>query len=167
MSRPVSDPFTVRRAGVADAEAIARVHVASWDAAYADLIPEPSRRQFDVPRRAIQWQRLLDGGARVWVAMEDEVVVGAYAILIMDNIGHLGRPSALVESVAVVPSLQGKGVGQAMMDHAMSIAREKGCYKLTLSSSLKRVRAHAFYEKLGYRRYGYSFGVDLNQGGAP
>ncbi len=76
MSRPVSDPFTVRRAGVADAEAIARVHVASWDAAYADLIPEPSRRQFDVPRRAIQWQRLLDGGARVWVAMEDEVVVG-------------------------------------------------------------------------------------------
>ncbi len=117
-------------------------------------------------------QRLFERAAtypyyKFFVAVEDEVVVGAYAILIMDNIGHLGRPSAVVESVAVVPSLQGKGVGQAMMDHAMSIAREKGCYKLALSSSLKRVRAHAFYEKLGYRRYGYSFGVDLNQGGAP
>ncbi len=100
---------------------------------------------------------------KFFVAIQDECIVGTYAILAIDNIGHLGAPSALVESVVVDPSLQGRGVGQAMMDHAMLIAREKGCYKLALSSNLKRVRAHAFYEKLGYRRYGYSFGIDLHQ----
>ncbi len=104
---------------------------------------------------------------KFFVAMDDGLVVGTYAILVMDNLGHRGTPSALVESVAVDPALQGRGVGQAMMDHAMSIAGMKGCYKLALSSSLKRVRAHAFYEKLGFRRYGYSFGVDLNPVNTP
>ena len=58
---------------------------------------------------------------------------------------------------------QGRRLCKAMMDHAMKMASENGCYKLALSSSVKRVRAHAFYEKLGSRRYGYSFGVDLHQ----
>jgi ribosomal protein S18 acetylase RimI-like enzyme len=98
---------------------------------------------------------------KFFVAVSEDTIIGTYSILVMDNIGHVGTPSAVVESVAVDPRRQGGGVGKAMMDHAMSIARDKGCYKLALSSSLKRVRAHAFYEKLGYRRYGYSFGVDL------
>lgn len=104
---------------------------------------------------------------KFFVAVDQDSVVGTYAILVMDNIGHVGTPSAVVESVAVDPSRQGGGVGKAMMDHAMMIARDRGCYKLALSSSVKRVRAHAFYEKLGYHRYGYSFGVDLAEAGEP
>lgn len=99
---------------------------------------------------------------KFFVAVDGCRVVGTYAILVMDNIGHCGTPSALVESVVVDPAVQGRGIGLSMMDHAMTIAQEKGCYKLALSSSVKRDRAHAFYEKLGYRRYGYSFGVDLH-----
>ena len=118
-----------------------------------------ARRQFE---KAAQYPFY-----KFFVAIDDVAIVGTYAILVMDNIGHMGTPSALVESVAVDPLAQGRGIGQAMMDHAMQIARERGCYKLALSSSIKRVRAHAFYEKLGYRRYGYSFGVDLQQAAAP
>jgi ribosomal protein S18 acetylase RimI-like enzyme len=104
---------------------------------------------------------------KFFVTVAEDVIVGTYAILVMDNIGHVGAPSAVVESVAVDPRRQSGGIGKAMMDHAMSIAREKRCYKIALSSSVKRVRAHAFYEKLGYRRYGYSFGVDLTEPGEP
>ena len=118
-----------------------------------------ARRQFE---KAAQYPFY-----KFFVAIDDVAIVGTYAILVMDNIGHMGTPSALVESVAVDPLAQGRGIGQAMMGHAMQIAMERGCYKLALSSSIKRVRAHAFYEKLGYRRYGYSFGVDLQQAAAP
>lgn len=118
-----------------------------------------ARRQFE---KAAQYPFY-----KFFVAIDDVAIVGTYAILVMDNIGHMGTPSALVESVAVDPLAQGRGIGQVMMDHAMQIAMERGCYKLALSSSIKRVRAHAFYEKLGYRRYGYSFGVDLQQAAAP
>jgi len=43
----------------------------------------------------------------------------------------------------------------------MQIAKEKGCYKLTLSSNLRREAAHAFYESLGFTKHGYSFLIEF------
>lgn len=97
----------------------------------------------------------------LYVAELEREIVGTFALLIMDNLGHLGAPSAIVEDVVVAPSMQGRGVGRAMMDFARQKSIEKRCYKLVLSSSAKRERAHAFYEQLGYERYGYCFRLDL------
>ena len=94
---------------------------------------------------------------RLFVAVDGEAVVGSFALLVMDNLGHLGARSAVVEDVVVDPARQGGGIGRAMMAHALAEARAKGCYKLALSSALKRDRAHAFYEGLGFDRHGYSF----------
>jgi GNAT superfamily N-acetyltransferase len=77
----------------------------------------------------------------------------------MDNLAHLGVPSAIIEDVAVDPEWQGRGVGKTMMQYALKMAGRKGCYRVMLSSSLKRERAHTFYEALGFERHGYSFRV--------
>jgi len=98
---------------------------------------------------------------RLFVAIDGARVVGSYALLIMDNIGHLGARSAIIEAVVVDPAVQGAGLGKAMMRHALAEARDKGCYKAALSTNARRERAHAFYESLGFRRHGYSFLVDL------
>lgn len=95
------------------------------------------------------------------VAVTDGEIVGTFALLVMDNIGHLGAPSAVVEDVAVAPARQGSGIGRSMMAHALDLARAKGCYKLALSSNLKRAGAHAFYESLGFERHGCSFRIAL------
>jgi GNAT superfamily N-acetyltransferase len=97
----------------------------------------------------------------LYVVEDGPRVVGTFALLVMDNLGHRGAPSAIVEDVMVAPDSQGSGVGQRMMGFAIERAREKGCYKLMLSSNLKRERAHIFYEKLGFERHGYSFRVDI------
>lgn len=97
----------------------------------------------------------------LYVALEGGTVVGSFALLVMEKLGHLGAPSGIVEDVVVAPARQGHGIGQAMMRFALERCREKGCYKLVLSSNAKRARAHAFYEKLGFERHGYSFRVDL------
>jgi ribosomal protein S18 acetylase RimI-like enzyme len=94
---------------------------------------------------------------KLYVAERGGEVAGSYAFLVMHNLGHLGAPSAIVEDVVVDPASQGAGIGQQMMRHAMEQARAANCYKLTLSSNAKRERAHAFYEKLGFERHGYSF----------
>ena len=99
----------------------------------------------------------------LYVAEQDHEIVGSFALLVMDNLGHLGSPSGIVEDVVVAPARQGNGIGQAMMRFALERCREKGCYKLMLSSNAKRARAHAFYESLGYERHGYSFRVDLER----
>jgi len=97
----------------------------------------------------------------LYVALDGDVVVGSFALLVMDNIGHRGAPSAIVEDVVVAPDAQGRGVGAAMMRFALGASRHKGCYKMMLSSNTKRERAHAFYEGLGFARHGYSFRIDL------
>lgn len=99
----------------------------------------------------------------LYVAERDGRIVASFALLIMDNLGHLGAPSAIVEDVVVDPALQGQGIGRAMMDFAVVRAREMRCYKMVLSSNAKRERAHAFYERLGFERHGYSFRLMLEQ----
>lgn len=96
--------------------------------------------------------------SRSKLAVRDEEIVGSFAPLIIDNLGHLRAPSAVIEDVVVDPQCRGQGIGTAMMRHALGLRREKGCYKATLSSNLERGRA-AFYESLGFERHGYSFRI--------
>jgi ribosomal protein S18 acetylase RimI-like enzyme len=97
----------------------------------------------------------------IYLAEIDGRIVGTFALLIMINLGHCGTPSAIIEDVVVDPDLQGRGFGRDMMLAAMEMAREKKCYKLVLSSNARRVRAHAFYESLGFERHGVSFHITL------
>lgn len=104
---------------------------------------------------------------RLLVAESGDLIVGTFTLLVMDNLLHLGAPSAIVEAVAVDPQGQGQGIGRQMMLWAMAAARQAGCYKLVLSSHQKRDRAHAFYESLGFQQHGVSFYVPLVAATAP
>ena len=115
----------------------------------------------DAQARALYARFLTYPDYKIYVAEEGDRIVGSFALLVMLNLGHCGAPSAIVEDVVVDPQMQGRGVGAAMMRAAMDLARDKGCYKLVLSSNAKRVRAHAFYERLGFTRHGISFSVIL------
>ena len=98
---------------------------------------------------------------RIFVAETAQTIAGTYELLIMDNLAKRGRKSGIVEAVAVHPDHQGQGVGRAMMQHALDQCRRAQCYKLTLSSNLKRDGAHRFYDSLGFTRQGYSFQITL------
>jgi GNAT superfamily N-acetyltransferase len=94
---------------------------------------------------------------RVFVALQGGILAGTYALLIFDNLAKRGARTGIVEDVAVLPEFQGHGVGRSMMEHARAECRAAGCYKLALSSNLKREGAHQFYDALGFERHGYSF----------
>lgn len=96
---------------------------------------------------------------KLYVACLGDRVAGTFALLVMDNLAHHGASSAIVEDVAVDPQEQGRGIGRAMMNFARDISRDKGCYKLVLSSNQSREEAHAFYESIGFERHGFSFRV--------
>jgi GNAT superfamily N-acetyltransferase len=98
---------------------------------------------------------------KVFVALAGEAIVGTYELAILDNLAKRGRRSGLVEAVAVDPAHQRRGVGRTMMHHALGQCRSAGCYKMALSSNLKREEAHRFYDSLGFTRHGYSFQMEL------
>jgi GNAT superfamily N-acetyltransferase len=97
----------------------------------------------------------------VWIALDDGVEVGTFALVIVDALGARCQPLGLVEDVVVDLSARGRGIGRAMMEHAIARCREKGCYKMQLSSNLRREDAHRFYDSLGFERHGVSFMVRL------
>jgi GNAT superfamily N-acetyltransferase len=100
---------------------------------------------------------------RIYVAARDRRTVGTFALLIMDNLAHMGSPSAVIEDFCVAEPLRGQGIGRTMMKFAMEIAREHGCYKFSLSSNAAREHAHAFYRSLGFEQHGVSFHVELSR----
>jgi len=96
----------------------------------------------------------------VWLVEREERAVGTYTSIIIPNLGHHGAPLMIVESVVVARSERGGGVGAVMMRHAMRQAAAAGCYKLALSSNVKRVDAHRFYRRLGFAQHGVSLTVE-------
>jgi ribosomal protein S18 acetylase RimI-like enzyme len=144
-------PIIVREASRADLPDILR------------LLAQPAMDDDHVLSLA-EAERLFDRMAdypdyRIHVAIRGEGIVGSFALLIMDKLGHQGAPSGVIEDVVVDPRCQGQGIGKAMMREALRLCGEKGCDKVALSSNLKRERAHAFYESLGFERHGYSFKI--------
>jgi GNAT superfamily N-acetyltransferase len=97
----------------------------------------------------------------LYLAEIENLVVGTFELLIMDNLAHKGSKSGIVEDVIVDSNYRSKGVGRKMMEYAMDVCRDNNCYKLTLSSSIHRDRAHKFYENLGFKKHGYSFLIAL------
>ncbi|MEJ2544320.1 MAG: GNAT family N-acetyltransferase [Calditrichaceae bacterium] len=97
----------------------------------------------------------------VYIAIHKDEIVGTFELLIMDNLAHMGAPSAIVEDVVVHKDYRGKGIGKQMMYFALNDSKKAGCYKMVLSSNMQRERAHHFYESLGYEKYGFGFRLDF------
>ncbi|MDF3837196.1 GNAT family N-acetyltransferase [Cupriavidus basilensis] len=87
--------------------------------------------------------------------------LGTFCLLVFPVLAHEGRNEAIVESVVVTHAARGSGVGSAMMQAAMRLAREAGADKLALSSNAKRLQAHQFYRRLGFTEHGVSFSIAL------
>lgn len=144
MTRLAQSPFSIRRARPADALGIARVHVASWQAAYEDVIPPADIKAFTFERRATQWQRILDSDAQAWVALEDDLVVGFTAVR-GDEITVL----------YLHPGWWRLGLGRQLLRAALGSVRRTGHELATLWVLEENRGARAFYSALA--------GVEMGQ----
>jgi N-acetylglutamate synthase-like GNAT family acetyltransferase len=100
----------------------------------------------------------------LFVAERAGAIIGTLMITIIPNVSHCGRCWAVIENVVVEKRAREASVGTAMMQHAIALAREQGCFRVVLSSSLQRGRSHKFYRSLGLEPFGYSFSMFLPPG---
>ena len=98
---------------------------------------------------------------KIYIAKYNGKIVGTFSLSIMDNIAHRGKSSGLVEDVVVDKNMRSKGIGKKMMEHVLAICKENHFYKMSLSSNLKRTKAHGFYERLGFEKHGLSFLIGI------
>jgi glucosamine-phosphate N-acetyltransferase len=97
-------------------------------------------------------------GMRTYVARAAEGVVGTTTLLVEDKFIHAGGRVGHIEDVVVRPGYEKRGIGGALVRHAIEEARKLGCYKVILNCFEALV---PFYEQLGFRRHDVGMRLDF------
>lgn len=91
-------------------------------------------------------------GGHIAVATSGNQFIGTYALYVAPGLARSGRPFAVIENVVVHPDFHRRGVGRALMEHAVSEAKRLGCYKVMLQVSDSRTGNHSFYQACGFHQ---------------
>ena len=141
-----AESLTIRNAQRSDVPAI--VHMLADDGLgstrenASDPLPESYYAAFDAIDR--------DPNNQVLVACLGERVVGTLQLTFTPSLSYQGGWRATVESVRADSSLRGQGIGTALMERAIELARAKGCVLMQLTTHKTRTDAHRFYDRLGF-----------------
>ena len=132
----------VRPVVSADARAIAEVHVQAWREAYTRLVPTGALARLSVNQRELRWKEILSHpAATIWVAMDDERVIGFAGA---GPARDADAPRALeLQSIYVLASHYGTGAGQRLLESVL------GDGPASLWVADDNPRARAFYARNG------------------
>jgi GNAT superfamily N-acetyltransferase len=154
MTKAETPDIVVREVVADDAEVLAALML--------EMDDEPKRVPDGAQMREVMADMAAYPDFRAYLALDRTgAPVGTFSLMIFRSPSHQGARQAMLDAVVVARSHRGQGVGGAMLRQALHIAAASGCYKMTLSSNLKRVDAHRFYEDLGFRQHGISFSIPL------
>jgi ribosomal protein S18 acetylase RimI-like enzyme len=123
----MSEVVVVRPALPRDADAIARVHVETWQSTYAGLVPSDYLARMSVAKSSPQWHRAAakaEKGNDLLVAEIDEEVVGfvSFGPSRVDKMPYGGEVYALYIAV----DWQGQGLGRRLLVTAMEALAKEG-----------------------------------------
>lgn len=145
--------FVVRPAGIADAEAIAALHAASWRAAYRTIVPA---RRLDA---ALDRDRRRHWRATLARRRPRDVVLLAEAagrVLGFVAVWH-GAGGAFVDNLHIQPELRGKRIGERLLRDVARVQRSRGARRMFLWAFVANRSAIRFYCRLGGATRGRSF----------
>ena len=141
----------IRAARVEDSDAIAEVHVASWQESYRDIIPQPVLDGLSVADRKTAWLNIFSDLGRypVYVAEEEGRVIG------FGN-GGTCRSEALGQEMEVYAiylraGAQHQGIGSQLLRIIVSDFIGDGKRSVGLWVMRDNAIARRFYEKFGAR----------------
>jgi ribosomal protein S18 acetylase RimI-like enzyme len=81
----------------------------------------------------------------------DGIVVGCLQLCMLPGLSSQGASRALIEDVRVATDCRSRGIGEQMVQWAVTEARARGCKLIELLTHQTRVDAQRFYVRLGFR----------------
>jgi GNAT superfamily N-acetyltransferase len=104
---------------------------------YADMNNKPLMSENKIIKIWQQIEKVPD--YYIYLAYLKNKIIGTFSLLFMPTMMHSGfNKSAILDSVTILSSYRGQGYGKQMMQQALEISADAGCYKVTLSSNIKR-----------------------------
>lgn len=143
------DTLEVRDAVVADADAIATVHIASWRGAYAGIVPAEYLAALDQGARADGWRRALaDPSVRTWVATAEGRVVG-FASLGPGRDEDAEDGDLELYAIYLDPEMWGRGVARSLLRTVLLDVPPRVAVSLWVIA--ENERAQRFYRRHGFQ----------------
>jgi GNAT superfamily N-acetyltransferase len=156
----------VRRAHLADAPAVARVHVDSWRTSYAGIVPADFLAGLRTENREAMWRRNLenpDWRSVLLVAEDDSGEIRGFACAGPEREADPVYTGELY-AIYLLPAAQGKGMGRALIQAAAGWLLAQGYPALLVWVLADNNPARRFYEAMGGR---YIREKTIEIGGAP
>ncbi|HEV8489573.1 MAG TPA: GNAT family N-acetyltransferase [Candidatus Limnocylindrales bacterium] len=152
----------VRAATAEDAPAVARVHVDTWRAAYAGVVPQAVLDGLSVERREAFWRKTVEepGDHRLWVAESAGQVVG-FASTGPGRDDDLPAGAGELMAIYVAPAAWGEGFGARLFRHAIADLRERNIHPVVLWVLTDNPRGRNFYEAMGWQPDGAVRPIDF------
>jgi ribosomal protein S18 acetylase RimI-like enzyme len=129
-----------RRATTADADAIGRL-LHDFNTEYEDVTPGPQAL-------AARMRELIDSGDTL-VLLAGDGPDGLAVLRLRPAIWTAALECHLAE-LYVVPERRGRGLGRALLEAAIGLARSAGADRMDLGTAEADVAARALYESLGF-----------------
>lgn len=137
----------IRPAIFADAEAIARVHVQSWEETYRGILPDATLDARPLSVRTIHWRDWLTRTGR-WTFLSErngDVTGFACAFRNDDEPGF----DAVLSTLYVLRMEQRRGIARALLSDLAAELLSAGIRSMWLLTLRDRNPARAFYERIG------------------
>jgi RimJ/RimL family protein N-acetyltransferase len=146
--------ISVRTATLDDSERIADIHVKTWQAAYAGVMPKDFLEGLDVVARQAMWRRAIEGRTLpggIFLAEVGGEVVGFTAVgRYRERSGGADPAVGEVFAIYVAAEHWSTRAGHALMRAAVDHLAEQGVPEIRLWVLADNPRARRFYERFGY-----------------
>ena len=86
----------------------------------------------------------------------DNQSVGFASCHVQGLLHHAGLVGEIQE-MYVLPGYRSRGVGQALIQHFMNLARRENWVHLEVTSNRRRTQTHNFYERMGFEQTSLKF----------
>lgn len=110
----------------------------------------PERAEIPASYKAAFEAIAADPRNHLYVAEVGGEVVGCFQITFVPGLTYQGGERATIEGVRVSQALRGRGIGKAMMQYAIALAKARPCVLVQLTTDKRRKEAHEFYRALGF-----------------
>jgi len=97
---------------------------------------------------------------QITVAEISSEVVGMINMILVPRLNQT-KLELYIPELIVSPNHRKMGIGRALINHAISVAKKKKCYRIRLESGHARKESHKFYSHLGFDQYAKTFKLDL------
>ena len=148
-----ADP-SIRPATLADVSALAEVHVRAWQWAYRGQLPDAFLEGLTATiERRVAWRQAMlaqPGASRTWVAEVDGRLVG-FADTGPCRDEDAAPTIAELYAIYLDQAATGRGIGRALLAHAMDDLRQRGYQSARLWVLTSNAHARRFYEAAGWR----------------